>query len=97
MVEFTEKLFVSCVSRREVCYSFVCKKDTDHGSNLVHGVLNLVLEKNFFETFFQVLSFLFQLHIIFGMSVHNGQQCFAGAHGQRIAGKCSGLINRPVR
>src|SRR5690625_3273990 len=97
MEKLTEELLVCRLSTPEILYFLICKEEADHGTYLIDAELYVMLLQNIRELSVQIVSFAFEISVIFRVPVQNAQHGISCVHGERVSGKCAGLIDRPGR
>src|SRR5690625_4533772 len=97
MEKLTEELLCCRLSTIEILYFLIGKEEADHGTYLIAPELYVMLLQYIRELSIQIVSLAFEVSVIFRVSVQNAQHGISCVHGERISGKCAGLIDRPGR
>src|SRR5690625_7059056 len=97
MEKLTEELLGCRLSTLEILYFLIGKEEADHGTYLIDPELYVMLLQYIRELSIQIVSLAFEVSVIFRVSVQNAQHGISCVHGERNAGKCAGLIDRPGR
>src|SRR5690625_2511322 len=95
MEKCTYVLLFCLLSTLEILYFLICKEEADHGTYLIDSYLYVMLLQNIRELSVQIVSFAFEISVIFRVPVQNAQHGISCVHGARVSGTCAGLIGRP--